>query len=106
MNRERLKQKEFEHAAEHLGAGIEYTGRPLAEAHASHPIMGGQFMRRLEILKQTLADEEVPASVQSHWIEHTLSLRPLITRDAGAECDPTAARERVLARRKGNQEGA
>ena len=36
--KERIKQKEYEHAAQHLGAPIAYTGRPLDEAHRAHPI--------------------------------------------------------------------
>lgn len=93
--RERIKQKEYEHAAEHLGAGVAYTGRPLDEAHRAHPIMGGQFARRLTILKETLDEAGVPAHVKQHWLSHTESLRPLITADAGGECDPDRARRRV-----------
>jgi hemoglobin len=95
VSRDRLKQKEFEFAAEHLGGDVRYTGRPLQDAHKAHPIMGGQFMRRLQILKQTLAEYEVPERVQKHWIDHTLSLRPLITSDPIGECNPVVARERT-----------
>lgn len=90
--RERIKQKEYEHAAEHLGAGIAYTGRPLQEAHRAHPIMGGQFARRLVILKETLEAAGVPEHVKQHWLAHTESLRPLITGNASGECDPERAR--------------
>ena len=93
--RERIKQKEYEHAAQHLGAGVEYTGRPLAEAHRAHPIMGGQFSRRLMILKETLEAGGVPEHVKQHWLAHTESLRPLITADQSGECDPTRAQQRV-----------
>ena len=92
-SRERIKAKEYEFAAQHLGAGVAYTGRPLDAAHARHPIMGGQFMRRLQILKDTLAEFGVPAHIQKHWIEHTESLRSLITADEGGRCDPTRARK-------------
>jgi hemoglobin len=95
VNRDRLKQREFELAAEHLGSDIRYTGRPLAQAHAAHPIMGGQFMRRLQILKQTLLEHQVPERVQTHWIDHTLKLRPLITKDPAGECNPVPGRERL-----------
>lgn len=91
-SRERLKAKEYEFAAQHLGAGVEYTGRALAAAHARHPIMGGQFMRRLQILKETLDEFAVPERVRQHWIDHTESLRPLITADEGGRCDPTRVR--------------
>ncbi len=53
-DRERVKAKEYEFAARHLGAQLSYTGRALAEAHRAHRISGGQFMRRLQILKETL----------------------------------------------------
>jgi hemoglobin len=86
VRRERIKDKEFEHAAEHLGAGIVYTGKPLDAAHRPHAIRGGQFMRRLEILKTTLDELEVPAPVKAHWIARTLELRPLITADEGGVC--------------------
>jgi hemoglobin len=94
-SRERIKAKEYEFAAQHLGADVEYTGRPLAAAHGRHPIMGGQFMRRLQILKETLEEFSVPQRVRDHWIRHTEELRPLITGDQGGLCDPTAARSRA-----------
>lgn len=87
-NRERVKDKEYEFAARHLGADIPYTGRPLPAVHAAHPIMGGQFNRRLQILKTTLDEMGVPAPVRDHWIAHTESMRAQITRNAPDECDP------------------
>jgi len=93
--RERIKQKEYEFAAQHLGAPVTYSGRPLGEAHRAHPIMGGQFARRLMILKETLEAAKVPDHVKQHWLAHTESLRPLITADVGRECDPDRARQRV-----------
>jgi hemoglobin len=87
VRRERLKDKEFEHAAEHLGAGLVYTGRPLDAAHRAHKIRGGQFMRRLTILENTLDELAVPERVKAHWIARTLELRPLITADEGGACN-------------------
>ena len=95
--RERVKAKEYEFAAKHLGANIEYSGRPLDETHRAHPIMGGQFARRLMILKETLEAAKVPEHVKQHWLAHTESLRPLITADSGRECDADRARARVEA---------
>lgn len=86
-SRRRIKEKEYEFAARHLGADIAYTGRPLEQAHAVHGIMGGQFMRRLKILEETLEEFHVPPHIREHWIAHTESLRPLITRDAGGTCN-------------------
>ena len=86
---------EFQLSARFLGADMEYQGRPLDEVHAKHPIMGGQFARRLQILKETLEFYEVPKHIGEAWIEHTEGLRPLITGDAGSDCDPIRAREKV-----------
>jgi hemoglobin len=85
-SRTRIKEKEYEHAAEHLGAPVRYTGRPLGEAHAKHRIMGGQFMRRLKILEETLIEAGVPDRVREHWLRHTLSLQAQVTRDPGGRC--------------------
>ena len=90
VNQARLAEMEFQLAAQFLGAGTEYHGRPLDEAHKKHPIMGGQFARRAQILKETLADHDVPGHIVDAWLEHTERLRPLITSDAGSDCDPDA----------------
>jgi len=88
----RIKEKEYEFAAQHLGAKIEYSGRAIDEAHRRHPIMGGQFMRRLQILKDTLAEFEVPEHIRAHWILHTESLRELVTKDSAGRCEPEASK--------------
>ena len=87
-DRARVKAKEYEFAARHLGADIAYTGRPLPEAHRAHRITGGQFMRRLQILKETLAELKVPSAVAERWVEHTLALQSDITDNALDQCDP------------------
>ncbi len=87
-DRTRVKAKEYEFAARHLGAEVTYTGRPLPEAHRAHRITGGQFMRRLQILKDTLAEFQVPSAVVEHWVAHTLSLQADITDNALDQCDP------------------
>jgi hemoglobin len=87
-DRERVKAKEYEFAARHLGAQVSYTGRVLNEAHRAHRITGGQFMRRLQILKETLAEFQVPPEVTEHFVTHTLSLQAEITDNALDQCDP------------------
>ena len=87
-SRARVKAKEYEFAAAHLGADVVYTGRPIDEAHRRHPIMGGQFMRRLQILKDTLNEFQVPAHIQEHCIRPAESLRHLVTSDAAGRCEP------------------
>ena len=87
----RLIEKEVEFTARLLGADIPYTGRPIRQAHANSPILGGHFSRRLQILKETLADHQVDIQVQQTWLEHTLALRSQVTTDAGDECTHTAS---------------
>ncbi len=93
--RHRIKELEYQLAAQFLGADIEYVGRPLKEVHAKHPIMGGHFARRRQILKETLEFYGVAQVIQQAWLEHTDSLRPLVTPERGSDCDPIAARKRV-----------
>jgi len=84
--RKRIKRFEYEHAAKHLGASIEYGGRALDEAHRPHRIFGGQFDRRRQILIETLRDHEVRDEVVGAWISHQDSLRALITKDPDSNC--------------------
>jgi len=87
-DRAHLVEREYELTAKLLGApGVEYRGLPMRTAHAKHRIFGGQFERRLQILKEALADHDVDPEVRRVWIEHTVALRPQITHDRGSECD-------------------
>jgi hemoglobin len=86
VDRRRIKELEFQHAAEYLG-GAAYRGRPLPEAHAKHRILGGQFARRKELLRQTLADHRVPDAIAAAWLAHTESLRAQITGDPAGQCN-------------------
>lgn len=94
-DRVRIKELEYQLAAGFLGANVQYQGRPLAKVHANHPIMGGHFARRRQILKETLQSFQVPEEIQSVILSHTDQLRPQITPEAGSSCDPMAARARV-----------
>ena len=88
-DRQRLIDKEYELVAALLGADIKYTGRPMRAAHNQVTIFGGQFERRLQILREVFADMHVDAEVAQAWIDHVLSLRSQVTRDRGSECaDP------------------
>jgi hemoglobin len=91
-DRQHLIDREYELTAALLGApGVTYAGRPMRTAHAQHTIFGGQFERRLQILRETLRDHHVDPEVQTAWIDHQLSLRSQITRDQGSECKDTSA---------------
>jgi hemoglobin len=92
LDRQHLIDREYELTAALLGArDVTYRGRPMRVAHARHTIFGGQFERRLQILRETLRDHAVDPDVQQAWIDHQLALRGQITRDRGSECDDTAA---------------
>ena len=85
-DRNRIKRFEYEHAADHLGAPVEYSGRALDQAHRPHRIFGGQFDRRRHILLETLRDHEAPDEVVDAWLAHQDSLRALITKDPDSNC--------------------
>jgi hemoglobin len=96
VDKKRIKEMEYQLAAGFLGAGIEYQGRPLQKAHAKHPIMGGHFARRRQILKETLEFFQVAEDIKNRWLKHTDDLRPLITGQSGSGCDPIEARRRAI----------
>ncbi len=100
-DRNKIKELEYQLTAQFLGAPVVYRGRPLDVAHAKHPIMGGQFARRLQILKQTLEEFRAPEAVRDAWVQHNESLRALITPNSGSDCDPSQAREKSPAFDKG-----
>src|SRR5499426_2985629 len=97
-DKQRIKNMEYQLAAHGLGAQVEYQGRPLDQIHAKHPIMGGHFDRRRQILKETLESYHVPEEIQSVMLRHTDQLRSQITPESGSSCDPVAARKRVQER--------
>lgn len=88
---DRLVDRQVEYLRARLGDGsIEYTGEPIRAAHESLPITVGHFDRRHELLRETLADWDVPDHVRERWVELDASLRDLVVR-TGDE-----ARERML----------
>lgn len=95
-DKQRLIDKEWELAAVMLGApDVRYTGRPIRAAHAASPILGGHFERRLQILRDTMADHDVDPEVQEVWLRHSLALRGQVTGDRGSECDHDRAAARL-----------
>jgi hemoglobin len=89
VDRTRLKQLEYEHAARFLGADIPYTGRALTAAHRRHPILGGHFARRRTILRQTLERHGLPPDLIEGWLAHQDALRAEVTRDELTQCTDT-----------------
>jgi len=94
-DRGRIKELEYQLTASFLGADIEYRGRPLGKVHANHPIMGGHFDRRRQILGETLDFYEVPPAIKAVILQHTDALRSEITPETGSDCDPNSVRDRV-----------
>jgi truncated hemoglobin YjbI len=86
-DRERVKRFEYQHAASFFGADVAYEGRPLTKAHGAHNILGGQFMRRRQILLETARAHGLPADVIERWLAHQDSLRGEITQQVGSGCD-------------------
>lgn len=94
-NRQRIKEMEYQLMAHFLGAQVQYQGRPLDQVHAKHPIMGGHFDRRRQILKETLDLYRVSEPIKEAWLAHTDKLRPLITPEKDSACDSNVVGERV-----------
>lgn len=75
---DRLRELEYQHAAELLGGPVHYAGRPLRAAHAPHKIPGGHFGRRTVLLRQILEARGVSPRVAQVWLEATEALRDQI----------------------------
>lgn len=86
-NKARIKELEFQLAAELLGGPQRYRGRPLSEAHAAHRIMGGQFDRRTQILREVLTQHGVSEAVRTAWLEDIEARRGEVTKDPSGRCD-------------------
>ena len=82
-NKQRLIDKECELTARFLGGSAPYTGKSMRDAHAALQIFGGQFDRRLQILKNVLRDHRIDAEVAQAWIDHQVALRDHVV---GADC--------------------
>jgi hemoglobin len=81
-DKQRLIDKECELTARFLGGEQRYTGKSMRDAHAAHSIFEGQFDRRLQILKNTLADHAIDAEVAQAWIDHQIALRDQVVSGA------------------------
>ena len=86
VNIDRLKEMEYQLAAQFFGGDERYNGRPLRAAHQKHPIMGGHFARRKQILSDVLNEFDIDQKVKDAWLEHTENLRSSITQDQGSAC--------------------
>jgi len=85
---ERIILHETEHALQHLGAEVAYTGRPIAAVHRPLRINAGHFRRRLAILRTVLTEQGVRPPVIDRWIQADRQLMAAIV--DGTDCAPPA----------------
>ncbi|MEZ4268215.1 MAG: group 1 truncated hemoglobin [Myxococcota bacterium] len=104
-SQKRIAEMELRLASVQLGGPMEYTGRDLREVHRRLPIMGGQFLRRRQILINTLRDHGVDPGVTARWLVHIDALRDHIMGSGAVEhCNHTEQRERMAGRLPGDPE--
>ena len=86
---DRITEMEYRHAAEYLGGPVVYDGKPIAKAHRSLGIMGGQFLRRRKILENTLVEQGVTEDIRTRWLAHVDSFANAVlgSRTHTGECD-------------------
>jgi truncated hemoglobin YjbI len=85
---DRIIAHEYEHAAIALGAGVAYTGRPIAPTHRALKINAGHFRRRLALLRAEIDAAGLPGEVRDRWLDHQRALEATIT--DGTDCGPGA----------------
>ncbi len=83
-DRDRIIEKELEHAIAHLGGPQVYSGRPLERVHQPLRINAGQFRRRLAILRKVLAEQGADEESARRWLEHDSALLDQIS--SGGDC--------------------
>lgn len=88
-DKRRLIDREYEMVARMLGGNVRYQGRPLREAHARVPILGGHFDRRLQLMKDAMAAHDLPDEVRDAIVGHTVALRAQVTADPTSDCNHT-----------------
>ena len=86
-DRDRVKRHEYEHAAGSLGAPVAYEGRPIVALHKALRINGGQFRRRLALLKQAIEATNIPPDVGELWLDGQRRMERAIT--DGTDCAPS-----------------
>lgn len=105
-SRKRITEMELRLASVQLGGPLEYTGRDIREVHRRLPILGGQFMRRRQILINTLRDHRVDPGVTERWLVHVDALREDIMGTGAVEhCNHVEQRERMAGRLPGEVAG-
>ena len=73
-DKERLIRVETQMTCIALGAtDMKYEGKTIIRPR-KHPILGGQFERRLQILREAMEKHELPQHVRDAWIEHNQKL--------------------------------
>ena len=83
---ERLAELEHQHAARALGLEITYEGRPLDAVHHPRRIFGGQFDRRMVILREVLEQQSVPTELRDRWLAHAAEQRDQVVQQGAADC--------------------
>lgn len=82
----RLAELEHQHAARALGLEVAYEGRPLDVVHHPRRIFGGQFDRRMVILRECLERHDVPPELRERWLAHAAAQRDRIVEKGAADC--------------------
>lgn len=78
VDRDRLVQRELEHASEVLGGPLRYEGRPLAGVHRRLGIHTGQLRRRLAILAAVGRAHGADPAALATWVEADRALGPFL----------------------------
>ena len=75
----RIADREYQLAAERLGAPVQYGGRPVGAVHKHLGINKGHLRRRLAILKYVLQSHGVDEAIIRRWLDHERGLESEIT---------------------------
>ena len=85
-NIERLIEKELELTLNFFDHPVRYTGKSLLDAHRHLGIKGGQFDRRMVLMRQAMVMNNLPEIIIEKWLEHNEMARAIVTNDPQGVC--------------------
>ncbi len=87
-DKQNLIQREFELTSVFFELPGKYQGRSLLEAHRLLRIQGGQFDRRMVLLRKAMEKNNLASDIMEKWLEHNEMARMIVTADKKGQCTP------------------
>ncbi len=78
LDHDRLNKMQIEFVTGLLGGPANYLGRPLVKIHEALPIRTPHFLRRQQLLRESMEELGLDGTLAASWLELEERLKPLI----------------------------